>query len=136
MDEKTFTQQSAMVPPEETVTQQTPGAPGGQAIPETTEIAAHEQRKAYGTAKTENLRDSELWRYLLPAAVILGCLALLAIPLIILIPLFAISLDPAAATHSLAWLWITMILLEIGAAAIIIYGLTKIFLTQAGNYHR
>jgi len=134
MDEKTFSQQSAMVPPDQTVIQQTPEAPAGQPLPETTEIAAHEQRKAYGTAKTENLRDSELWRYLLPAAVILGCLALLAIPLIILIPLLANSLDPAAHTHSLVWLWIVMILLEIGAAAIIIYGLTKIFLTQAGNY--
>src|SRR6266853_1972254 len=131
MDENTFTQQSAMVPPETTVTQQIPGAPTDNAMPETPEIAAHEQRKAYGTAKTENLRDSELWRYLLPAAVILGCFALLAIPLIILIPLLVNSLDPAAYTHGLVWLWIVMILIEIGAAAIIIYGLTKIFLTQA-----
>jgi hypothetical protein len=93
-----------------------------------------EHRQAYGTAKTENLRDSGVWRILLPACVALGCLLLLAIPLIILIPLFVNSLDAKAATHGLTWAWVVMIVIEVGVAAIIIRGLLKIFMTQAGNY--
>jgi len=56
------------------------------------------------------------------------------VPLIILIPLFANSLDVTAQTHSFVWLWIVMIILEVSIAAFIIRGLVKIFLTQAGNY--
>ncbi len=122
MDEKTTTEQSTMVSPAE------------KSIPTSTEIVATEHRTAYGTAKTENLRDSGIWRYILPAFVILLCLAILAVPLLILIPLFVNSLDVTSYTHNLTWLWVTMIVLEIGIAAIIIYGLLKIFLTQAGNY--
>lgn len=122
MDEKNATEQSTMV------------SPVAQSIPASPEIAATEHRKAYGTAKTENLRDSGMWRILLPAFVILLCIAILAVPLMILIPLFVSSLDVGAQTHNLTWLWITMIVLEVGIAAIIIYGLLKIFLTQAGNY--
>src|SRR5690242_10540832 len=59
-----------------------------EAVSVTLETPAQEHRQAYGTAKTENLRDSGLWRVLLPAFVVLCCLALLAIPLIILTPLF------------------------------------------------
>ena len=99
-----------------------------------------EHRQAYGTAKTENLRDSEVWRVLLPAFVIVCCLALLAIPLIILIPLLATSLDPHSASNlagnSLVWVWITLIVVALGIAAVVIRGLYKIFLTQAGNYHK
>ncbi len=99
-----------------------------------------EHRQAYGTAKTENLRDSEVWRFILPAFVILCCLALLAIPLIILIPLLATSLDPHSASNlagdNLVWVWITLIVIALGIAAVIIWGLYKIFLTQAGNYQR
>jgi len=123
MDEKTTTEQSTMVSPAE------------KSIPASSEIVATEHRTAYGTAKTENLRDSGMWRYILPAFVILLCLAILAVPLLILIPLFVNSLDVTAHTPNLTWLWITMIVIEVGVAAIIIYGLLKIFLTQAGNYH-
>jgi hypothetical protein len=97
-----------------------------------------EHRQAYGTAKTENLRDSEVWRYLLPVFVIACCLALLAIPLIILVPLLVTSLDPHSASNlsgnSLVWVWITLIVIALGIAAVVIRGLYKIFLTQAGNY--
>src|SRR5947209_18365744 len=99
---------------------------------------ASEHREAYGTAKTENLRDSGLWRILLPAFVAACCLAVLAIPLIILITLFIQSLNPKAEANiagtPISWLWIVMIVLILGVAAIIIRGLIKIFMTQAGNY--
>lgn len=110
---------------------------------ETTTVVATppvtEHREAYGTAKTENLRDSGVWRVLLPLVVLGGCLALLAIPLIFLIPLLIKSFDPAnpanAQGNPLAWLWIVMILLIVAVDAVIIRGLFKIFFTQAGNYH-
>jgi hypothetical protein len=102
------------------------------------EIPVSESRQAYGTAKTENLRDSGLWRIVLPVFVILCCLALLAIPLIILIPLFSNSLWAGAESNkahiSLTWLWIVLIILDVSIAAIAIRGLLKIFMTQAGNY--
>lgn len=99
---------------------------------------ATEHREAYGTAKTENLRDSGLWRLFLPLVVLGGSVALIAIPLIFLVPLFVKSLDPLnpanAQGHPLTWLWIVMILLVIGLDVVIIRGLLKIFFTQAGNY--
>jgi uncharacterized membrane protein YcjF (UPF0283 family) len=100
------------------------------------EIPVSESRQAYGTAKTENLQDSGLWRIALPAFVILCCLAMLAIPLIILIPLFSNSLIANTYSNqaSLTWLWIVLIILDVGIAAIAIRGLLKIFMTQAGNY--
>lgn len=100
------------------------------------EIPVSESRQAYGTAKTENLQDSGLWRIVLPAFVILCCLAMLAIPLIILIPLFSNSLIANTYSNqaSLTWLWIVLIILDVGIAAIAIRGLLKIFMTQAGNY--
>jgi hypothetical protein len=97
-----------------------------------------EHREAYGTAKTENLRDSGWWRVLLPLVVIAGCLALLAIPLVFLVPLLIKSFDPAnpanAQGHPLTWLWIVMIALILVMDAVIIRGLLKVFFTQAGNY--
>ncbi len=102
------------------------------------EQPAAEGRKAYGTAKTENLRDSGLWRILLPAVVVAFCLVLIAFPLIILTPLFLKSLDPAAAANAigkpLTWVWIVMVLIEAGIIIVIVRGLLKIFMTQAGNY--
>jgi hypothetical protein len=92
-----------------------------------------EHRQAYGTAKTENLRDSGAWRFVLPAFVVLLCLALLAIPLLILGPLLYGSFAPQQHVQ-LTWVWIVMILIEVGTAAVIIWGLVKIFMTQAGNY--
>lgn len=134
-DEANAAQQNAQVlaenpGPEQNATVTTTTA----TIPESTEVAATEHREVYGTAKTENLRDSGLWRVILPAFVILLCLALLAVPLIILISLLSTSLNVTAPTHSLTWLWIVMIILEVGVAAVIIRGLVKIFMTQAGNY--
>src|SRR5258708_5762369 len=88
---------------------------------EATTVAAKqpitEHREAYGTAKTENLRDSGLWRILLPTAVIGGCLALLATPMIFLITLLVKSLDPSNAAnlegYPLSWLWILMIVVTL-----------------------
>jgi hypothetical protein len=101
---------------------------------------AIEHRQSYGTAKTENLRDSGLWRVILPAFVVVCCLVLFAIPLIILVPLLGASLDPLSASRvahdNLTWIWITLIVLSVGIATIIVRGLSKIFLTQAGNYHK
>ena len=105
-----------------------------KAVLEASDLAVPEHRKAYGTAKTENLRDSEAWRFLLPAFVIVLCALVLAIPLIILIPLFVTSLDVTAYTHNLVWLWVTMIVIEVAVALFIIRGVARIFLTQAGNY--
>ena len=98
---------------------------------ESPSAADTQHRQAYGTAKTENLRDSGLWRFVLPAFVVLFCLALLAIPLLILVPLLFGSLTNEP---QLTWIWIVMILIEVGTAAVIIWGLVKIFMTQAGNY--
>jgi hypothetical protein len=106
---------------------------------ETTQPAT-ETRQAYGTAKTENLRDSGLWRILIPGFVIVACIVLLAFPLIILTPLFLHSLDPKAAANVLqkpeTWIWIVMFLVEIGIIAVVVRGLLKIFMTQAGNYRK
>lgn len=99
-----------------------------------TERPVNEQRQSYGTAKTENLRDSGAWRILLPAFVVLCCLALLAVPLLILIPLLSDSMNASSSTHGLIWLWISMIVIEVVVAIGIIRGLVKIFMTQAGNY--
>src|SRR5689334_18860381 len=104
----------------------------------TVQQPATEGRKAYGTAKTENLRDSGLWRILLPGVVVVFCLVLVAFPLIILTPLFLNSLDPAAAANvlgkPLTWIWIVMVLIEAGIIVVVVRGLIKIFMTQAGNY--
>jgi hypothetical protein len=102
------------------------------------EKPATEHRQAYGTAKTENLRDNGLWRIILPAFVIVCCLILLSFPLIILTPLFFKSLEANAAANiahtPLTWIWITMVIIEAGIIAIVIRGLIKIFMTPAGNY--
>jgi hypothetical protein len=102
------------------------------------ERADNDQRKAYGTAKTENLRDSGLWRILLPAVVIICCIALFVIPLVILVPLLYNSITAVGKTQSqesqLIWVWITMIVIELGVFAVIARGILKTFLTQAGNY--
>ena len=98
---------------------------------------ATEQKKAYGTAKTENLRDSGLWRIILPLAVIVFCVVLFAVPLMILIQLLLTSLDPHSASRvNLIWVWTTLIIVALGVAVVIVQGLVKIFLTQAGNYHK
>ncbi|MGB8344561.1 MAG: hypothetical protein WCD86_06735 [Ktedonobacteraceae bacterium] len=93
-----------------------------------------EHREAYGTAKTENLRDSGAFRVILPGFVVLLCLALFAIPLIILVPLFVNSLDSSAATHYVGWLFIVMAIIDLAVATLLIRGLLKIFMTQADNY--
>ncbi|GCE06410.1 hypothetical protein [Dictyobacter aurantiacus] len=109
-----------------------------QASAASPERAGSEHRQAYGTAKTENLRDSGLWRVLLPVVVIACCAALLIIPLVILIPLLYNSIHAIGTTNvkeaQLVWVWITMIIVELGLFFVIARGLLKIFLTQAGNY--
>lgn len=102
----------------------------------TSEVAGTERREAFGTAKTENLRDSGLWRIILPVVAILCCLMLLALPLIILGPLFAHSVDPHSASYhvNLLWVWIVMAIIEIVVAVVAIRGLVRVFMTQAGNY--
>src|SRR5215469_11980392 len=74
---------------------------------------ATEHRQAYGTAKTENLRDSGTWRYLLPGFVVLCCIAVLAIPVVILVLLFRNA-------PSFVWVWLTMLVIEVGIAVLII----------------
>jgi hypothetical protein len=105
----------------------------------TTEKTGTEHRQALGSAKTENLRDSGWWRIVLPAFIIVCCVALLALPLYILGQLLATTLSANSVINQLhiplIWLWIAMIVIEVGVAAIIIYGLLRIFLTQAGNYN-
>jgi len=118
-----------------------PGEHDGESLETTPEARVQEHRKAYGTAKTENLRDSGAWRVILPTFVVLCCLAILAIPLIILVPLLYGSLNPRAASNMVAhvplvWVWIVMAIVEVGLAVVIGYGLLKIFVTQAGNYHK
>ena len=102
------------------------------------EKPATEHRQAYGTAKTENLRDNGLWRIILPAFVLASCLILLSFPLIILTPLFFKSLDSNAAANiahtPLTWVWISMVIIEVSIIAIVIRGFIKIFMTPAGNY--
>jgi hypothetical protein len=100
---------------------------------------AEAERRAFGTAKTENLRDSGWWRPAIAAFVIVAAAALFAVPLVLLITLLittAFNPSSAAAQHGvpLAWLWITMIVIEMVIAALIARGLLKIFLTDAGNY--
>ncbi len=99
-----------------------------------------EHRQVYGTAKTENLRDSGAWRWLIPVVAVVLCAALFVVPLLILIPLLynsivAISAGPQQEAQ-LLWLWIVMIILEIAIAIVIARGILKIFVTQAGNYRR
>jgi phage shock protein PspC (stress-responsive transcriptional regulator) len=106
------------------------------------EVAGTEHRQAYGTAKTENLRDSGLWRILLPAFIVACCLVVLAVPLIILGALLYGAItssgtaDVVAIHHQLIWLWIVMILLSLGIGAVIIRYFIKTFFMQSDNYRK
>jgi hypothetical protein len=139
MEEKS-TQQSVQtaIPAEEAAQVQSAGPSPERAGSEQRAEHTQEHRQAYGTAKTENLRDSGWWRFLLPAFVVVACLMLLAFPLFILGPLLATSINANSAVNQqhipLTWLWIFMIVIEVGMAALIIWGLVRIFMTQAGNY--
>ncbi|MBX5449044.1 hypothetical protein [Thermogemmatispora sp.] len=98
-----------------------------------------EERHAFGTAKTESLRDSGWWRLAIPAFIILASVALFLVPLVLLITLLITTSfnGESAAAHQgvpLAWLWITMIVIEVVIAALIARGLLKIFLTDSWNY--
>ncbi|HTK10845.1 MAG TPA: hypothetical protein VL485_26980 [Ktedonobacteraceae bacterium] len=101
-----------------------------------------EHRQAYGTAKTENLRDSGLWRVLLPGFIIICCLIVIAVPMVILIALLygAItstgSADVVATHHQLIWLWVVMIILSLGLAALVIRYYIATFFSEAGSYSR
>jgi hypothetical protein len=116
-----------------TATTQTAQAPTLAAKPPVVE-----HRQVYGTAKTENLRDSGAWRWFIPVAAVVLCSALFVVPLLILIPLLynsivAISAGPQQEAQ-LLWLWIVMIILELAVAIVIARGILRIFVTQAGNY--
>ena len=117
------------------------GASAEQPVPTVAgQATGTDHRQAYGTAKTENLRDSGFWRILVPGFVLVACVILLAFPLIILTPLLLHSLDPLAAANKLGkpetWIWIVMFLIELGIIAVIVRGLLKVFITQAENYRR
>jgi hypothetical protein len=100
--------------------------------------ATQEHRQAYGTARTENLRTSGLWRILLPTVVGLFALSLFVVPLLILIPLLTNSItaisggDPQEA--QLLWVWITMIILEMAVCVVIARWAFKVFFSQATSY--
>lgn len=106
-------------------------------VPEKHEVPEREHRQSYGTAKTENLHDSGLWRIMLPSAVVIFCAALVIIPLGILIPLLynaVHALSTGGIEGQLIWLWVTLIVIEMGIVYMVLRGIFRIFLTQAGNY--
>jgi hypothetical protein len=100
--------------------------------------ATYEHRQAYGTAKTENLRTSGLWRILLPTAVVLFALSLFVVPLLILIPLLANSIAAIGVGNQneaqLLWVWITMIVLEMAVCVVIARWAFRVFFSQATSY--
>jgi hypothetical protein len=110
-------------------------------LQEQSETAPREHRQAYGTAKTENLRTSGLWRILLPAAVIVFALSLFVVPLLILIPLLSHSMaaigsmKPSDQSEAqLLWVWITMIVLELALCSVIARWAFKVFFSQKISY--
>jgi hypothetical protein len=102
------------------------------------ETATHEHRQAYGTAKTENLRTSGLWRILLPTVVVIFALSLFIVPLLILIPLLANSIAAIGSGNQneaqLLWVWITMIVLEMAICVVIARWFFRVFFSQATSY--
>jgi ABC-type uncharacterized transport system fused permease/ATPase subunit len=136
MDEKTLNSNVSTEPTQDTPATDT--MTSARSTNGSTQKADSEHRQVYGTAKTENLRDSGLWRIILPTVVGLFCLTLFVVPLLILVPLLSNSIlgiinhNPGEA--QLLWIWITMIVIEVAVWAVIAYGLLKAFLTQAGNY--
>lgn len=125
---------------EQTSSTSVPATPKTTTVQGTVPAATTEHRQSYGTAKTENLRDSGLWRILLPAFVIACFAILIAVPLLIMILLLSNSIVALNTGNvkegQLLWIWIVMIVLEMGLVFVIIRGLYKVFLTQAGNYRR
>ena len=99
---------------------------------------AQEHRQAYGTAKTENLRTSDLWRILLPTIVGLFALSLFVVPLLILIPLLTTSIiatgNGDTGEAQLLWVWITMIVLEMAVCGVIARWAYKVFFSQTISY--
>ena len=134
MDEKTLSSNVSVEPTQDTPATDTTAS--AQSTNPSTQRAGSEHRQAYGTAKTENLRDSGLWRIILPTAVGLFCLTLFAVPLLILVPLLISSITGDQQEAQLLWIWITMIVIEVAVWVVIAYGLLKAFMTQAGNYAR
>ena len=107
-------------------------------VQEQSDTTTHEHRQAYGTAKTENLRTSGLWRIIQPVFVVLCALALFVVPLLILIPLLTNSVtairsgDPSEG--QLLWIWITMIVLEMAVCVVIARWAFRVFFSQRTNY--
>lgn len=138
MDEKTLSPNASIEPiQDESTTNTTASVHSTNA---SAQKADSEHRQVYGTAKTENLRDSGLWRIIIPTAVVLFCLTLFVVPLLILIPLLINSITGIIhhdqQEGQLLWIWITMIVIEVSIWAVIAYGLLKALTTQAGNYAR
>jgi hypothetical protein len=133
MDEKTLSPNVSTGP-----TQGTSATASGQSTDAYAQKADGEHRQVYGTAKTESLRDSGLWRIILPTVVGLFCLTLFVVPLLILVPLLTNSIMGIIHQNQqegqLLWIWITMIVIEVAIWAVIAYGLLKALTTQAGNY--
>jgi len=138
MDEKVLSPDVSTAPTQDTSATDTAASAQHTSLP--AQRADSEHRQVYGTAKTENLRDSGLWRIILPTAVGLFCLTLLVVPLLILVPLLINSImgiiNHDQQEAQLLWIWITMIVIEVAVWVVIAYGLLKAFLTQAGNYAR
>jgi ABC-type sulfate transport system permease subunit len=136
MDEKILSPNTSAEPTQDTPATDTTAS--GQSTNSSTQRAGSEHRQVYGTAKTEDLRDSGLWRIILPTVVGLFCLTLFVVPLLILIPLLINSImgiiNHDQQEAQLLWIWITMIVIEVAVWIIIAYGLLKAFMTQAGNY--
>ena len=94
----------------------------------TAAVASTEHREAYGTAKTENLRDSGLWRLLLPGFIILSCLLLVGTPVIILTLLFVTTIQKGE--NNFLWLWAAMSVVELAVVGFIVWGLYKRFISS------
>jgi hypothetical protein len=136
MDEKTLNSNVSTQPTQDTPATDTTASAHNTST--SVQKADSEHRQVYGTAKTENLRDSGLWRIILPTVVGLFCLTLFVVPLLILVPLLTNSImgiiHHDQQEGQLLWIWITMIVIEIAIWAVIAYGLLKALTTQAGNY--
>lgn len=138
MDEKTLSPNVPAEPIQDTSATDTTAS--AQKTNASAQRADSEHRQVYGTATTENLRDSGLWRIIVPIVVGLFCLTLFVVPLLILVPLLINSIMGTIHHNpqegQLLWIWITMIVIEVAIWAVIAYGLLKALTTQAGNYAR
>ena len=90
MDEKTLNSNVSTEPTQDTLATDT--TTSAQSTNGSTQRADSEHRQAYGQQRTKNLRDSGLWRIILPTFVGLFCFTLFVVPLLILVPLLSNSI--------------------------------------------